>query len=82
MKNKPDWLFEKNPLGVVPVLETSKGQLICESPITCEYLDEAYPGKKLYPADPFEKAFQKMLLEQFSKVCAVLTEGTGYHAYD
>uniref|UniRef100_A0A8C0EFU2 Glutathione-dependent dehydroascorbate reductase n=1 Tax=Bubo bubo TaxID=30461 RepID=A0A8C0EFU2_BUBBB len=67
-RNKPDWFFEKNPFGLVPVLETSKGQLIYESPITCEYLDEAFPGKKLMPSDPYERAFQKMLLEQFSKV--------------
>uniref|UniRef100_A0ACB8F9V2 Glutathione S-transferase omega-1 n=1 Tax=Sphaerodactylus townsendi TaxID=933632 RepID=A0ACB8F9V2_9SAUR len=68
LKNKPDWIFEKNPFGSVPVLETSKGQLIYESPITCEYLDDAYPGKKLYPEDPYEKACQKMLLEFFSKL--------------
>uniref|UniRef100_A0A8C7E3A4 Glutathione S-transferase omega n=1 Tax=Naja naja TaxID=35670 RepID=A0A8C7E3A4_NAJNA len=68
LKNKPEWFFEKSPFGMVPVLETSKGQLIYESPITCEYLDEAYPEKKLYPADPYEKAYQKMLLEFFSKV--------------
>uniref|UniRef100_A0A6J0T7Z8 Glutathione S-transferase omega n=1 Tax=Pogona vitticeps TaxID=103695 RepID=A0A6J0T7Z8_9SAUR len=68
LKNKPDWFFEKNPSGLVPVLETSKGQLIYESPITCEYLDEAYPEKKLYPTDPYEKAYQKMLLEHFSKI--------------
>ncbi|XP_007057926.1 glutathione S-transferase omega-1 isoform X2 [Chelonia mydas] len=68
LKNKPDWLFEKNPFGLVPILETSKGQLIYESPITCEYLDEAYPGKKLLPADPYERACQKMLLERFSKL--------------
>ncbi|XP_061492057.1 glutathione S-transferase omega-1 isoform X2 [Rhineura floridana] len=68
LKNKPDWFFEKNPFGLVPVLETSKGQLIYESPITCEYLDEAYPEKKLYPTDPYEKAYQKMLLEHFSKL--------------
>ncbi|XP_054840182.1 glutathione S-transferase omega-1 isoform X2 [Eublepharis macularius] len=68
LKNKPDWIFEKNPVGLVPVLETSKGQLIYESPITCEYLDEAYTGKKLYPEDPYEKAYQKMLLELFSKL--------------
>ncbi|XP_030425789.1 glutathione S-transferase omega-1-like isoform X2 [Gopherus evgoodei] len=70
LKNKPDWLFEKNPFGLVPILETSKGQLIYESPITCEYLDEAYPGKKLLPADPYERAYQKMLLERFSKILA------------
>ncbi|XP_074763782.1 glutathione S-transferase omega-1-like isoform X3 [Athene noctua] len=68
LKNKPDWFFEKNPFGMVPVLETSKGQLIYESPITCEYLDEAFPGKKLMPSDPYERAFQKMLLEHFSKI--------------
>ncbi|XP_039217597.1 glutathione S-transferase omega-1-like isoform X2 [Crotalus tigris] len=70
LRNKPEWFFEKNPLGLVPVLETSKGQLISESPITCEYLDEAYPENKLYPADPYEKAYQKMLLEYFSKMLA------------
>ncbi|XP_064418935.1 glutathione S-transferase omega-1 [Latimeria chalumnae] len=68
LKNKPDWFFEKNPFGLVPVLETSKKQMIYESPITCEYLDEVYPGKKLIPADPYEKARQKMLLEHFSKL--------------
>ncbi|XP_071605448.1 glutathione S-transferase omega-1-like [Heliangelus exortis] len=68
LKNKPDWFFEKSPFGLVPVLETSKGQLIYESPITCEYLDEAFPGKKLMPSDPYERALQKMLLEQFSKI--------------
>lgn len=68
LKNKPDWFFEKNPGGLVPVLETSKGHLIYESPITCEYLDEVYPEKKLYPTDPYQKARQKMLLEDFSKL--------------
>uniref|UniRef100_A0A8C5IMC3 Glutathione S-transferase omega n=1 Tax=Junco hyemalis TaxID=40217 RepID=A0A8C5IMC3_JUNHY len=72
LKNKPDWYFEKNPSGLVPVLETSKGQLIWESPITCEYLDEAFPGKKLMPSDPYERACQKMLLEDFSKITSLL----------
>ncbi|XP_008588229.1 PREDICTED: glutathione S-transferase omega-1 [Galeopterus variegatus] len=68
LKNKPDWFFKKNPHGLVPVLENSQGQLIYESAITCEYLDEAYPGKKLFPDDPYEKACQKMVFELFSKV--------------
>ncbi|XP_067995528.1 glutathione S-transferase omega-1 [Melanerpes formicivorus] len=72
LKSKPDWYFEKHPLGLVPVLETSKGQLICESAITCEYLDEAFPGKKLMPSDPYERACQRMLLEQFSKLPPIL----------
>ncbi|XP_020843634.1 glutathione S-transferase omega-1-like [Phascolarctos cinereus] len=68
LKNKPEWFFKKHPLGLVPVLETSKGQLIHESSITCEYLDEAYPEKRLFPEDPYEKALQKMILELFSKI--------------
>ncbi|XP_030058642.1 glutathione S-transferase omega-1 [Microcaecilia unicolor] len=68
--NKPEWFLEKAPFGLVPVLETEKGQVIYESPITCDYLDEAYPGKKLNPVDPYKKAKQKMLLEHFSKVTA------------
>ncbi len=68
LKDKPDWFLEKNPSGTVPVLETSSGQVIYESPITCEYLDEAYPGKKLLPSDPFERAQQRMLLDLYSKV--------------
>ncbi|MGH0185919.1 UNVERIFIED_CONTAM: hypothetical protein FKN15_037233 [Acipenser sinensis] len=47
-----------------------KGQVIYESPITCEYLDEVYAGKKLIPTNSYEKAKQKMLVEHFSKVLA------------
>nr|DBA15091.1 TPA: hypothetical protein GDO54_004348 [Pyxicephalus adspersus] len=66
LKNKPDWFFEKSPLGLVPSIETSDGKIIYESPIVCEYLDEAFPGTKLIPSDPYAKAEQKMLLETFS----------------
>lgn len=67
-KQKPDWFMAKNPNGTVPVLETSSGQVVYESPITCDFLEETYPENKLYPSDPFEKAQQKMLLEEYSKV--------------
>ncbi|XP_044154066.1 glutathione S-transferase omega-1-like [Bufo gargarizans] len=72
LKNKPDWFFEKSPSGMVPSIETSDGKIIYESPIVCDYLDEAFPGVKLTPADPYEKAQQKILLEQFSAVTSAL----------
>ncbi|XP_076982064.1 glutathione S-transferase omega-2-like isoform X2 [Tamandua tetradactyla] len=68
LKNKPDWYYTKQPFGQIPVLETSKCQLIWNSAIACEYLDDTYPGRKLYPCDPYERARQKMLLELFCKV--------------
>eukprot|EP00069_Balaena_mysticetus_P007622 bmy_19312T0 len=68
LRNKPEWYFTKHPFGQIPVLENSKGQLIYESVIACEYLDDTYPGRKLYPYDSYERARQKMLLELFYKV--------------
>lgn len=71
--DKPDWFLEKNPLGTVPTLETPAGEVVYESPITCEYLDEVYPEKRLLPSNPFGKAQQKMMLEQYSKVSYMKT---------
>ncbi|XP_075894378.1 glutathione S-transferase omega-1-like [Nelusetta ayraudi] len=68
LKNKPDWFLEKNPLGLVPTLETPAGEVIYESPITCEYLDEVYGENKLLTSSPFAKAQQKMMMENFSKI--------------
>ncbi|XP_069467847.1 glutathione S-transferase omega-1-like [Ambystoma mexicanum] len=68
LRSKPEWFLKKAPFGLVPVLETPKGEIIYESTITSEYLDEAYPEKKLTPSDPFQKAQQKMLLEHFNKL--------------
>ncbi|ELK04975.1 Glutathione S-transferase omega-2 [Pteropus alecto] len=68
LRNKPEWYYSKHPFGQIPVLENSRCQLIYESVIACEYLDDAYPGRKLYPFDPYERARQKMLLELFYKV--------------
>ncbi|XP_068111467.1 glutathione S-transferase omega-1-like [Hyperolius riggenbachi] len=70
LKSKPDWFFEKSPQGLVPSLETSDGKIISESLIVCEYLDEAFPGVKLFPSDPYEKAQQKMVMEQFNGIIA------------
>ncbi|XP_054455757.1 glutathione S-transferase omega-1-like [Anoplopoma fimbria] len=68
LRDKPEWFLEINPLGLVPTLETTAGEVIYESPITCDYLDEVYPENKLLPSSPFGKAQQKMMLEHFSKI--------------
>ncbi|XP_003787239.1 glutathione S-transferase omega-2 isoform X2 [Otolemur garnettii] len=68
LRNKPEWYYTKHPFGRIPVLENSRCQLIYESIVACEYLDDAYPGRKLFPNDPYERARQKMLLELFCKI--------------
>jgi len=65
--SKPAWLFQKNPLGVVPVLEQGD-KIIYESAVCDEYLEDVYGHKKLLPADPYLRARTKILLEFFGKV--------------
>ncbi len=45
-----------NPQGLVPALDDS-GRLMAQSLAIMEYLDEAYPGPKLLPGDPFDRAY-------------------------
>ncbi|KAK3086228.1 hypothetical protein FSP39_015463 [Pinctada imbricata] len=64
---KPNWFLERNPLGLVPVLEKD-GKIVYESVVCNEYLEAMYPEKKLLPSDPFELAQQKMLQERLGKM--------------
>ena len=35
LKDRPDWFYEMNPLGKVPVIEMPDGKVIYESAICC-----------------------------------------------
>ncbi|KAK3085677.1 hypothetical protein FSP39_006999, partial [Pinctada imbricata] len=63
---KPDWFLERNPLGLVPVLEKD-GKIVYESTICNEYLDTVYPENKLLPSDHYQRALDDMLLAKFDK---------------
>ncbi len=52
---KPEFL-EKNPLGLLPVLELDDGRLICESVAICRYIEELHPEPNLMGSEPFERA--------------------------
>jgi glutathione S-transferase len=54
-------LMEKSILGKIPFFEVGD-QVICESQIMVEYLEEAYPKKPLLPADPVERADIRQLI--------------------
>ena len=55
-------LLARSPLGKIPFLETENG-LICESQVICEYLEDRYPEKPLYPADPYARAKVRELIQ-------------------
>jgi glutathione S-transferase len=58
---KDEWLA-RSPAGKVPILELDGGRRLAESQVICEYLEEAYPHKPLYPKDPFERAKVRELI--------------------
>lgn len=71
----PDYL-KLNPKGVVPTL-VDDGEVIRESTLICEYLDEKWPEPPLKPASPAGKVrmryWTKFVDEQLHPMCAVIT---------
>jgi pyrimidodiazepine synthase len=63
--DRPAWLYEKNPLGRVPVYEEDEGLVLPESEVIMEYLEERYPEPALWPADPAERALGRLWLQRF-----------------
>ena len=64
---RPAWLYAKNPLGKVPVLEEDGGLVLPESAVIMEYLDERFPEPPLWPADPAERALGRLLVFRFDE---------------
>ena len=67
LDDRPAWIYEKNPLGRVPVLEED-AFVLPESVVINEYLEERYPEPPLWPADPAERAAGRLLVERFDQL--------------
>jgi glutathione S-transferase len=67
LDDRPAWIYEKNPLGRVPVLEEDTF-LLAESAVIDEYLEERYPEPALWPADPGARALGRMLVFRFDEL--------------
>ena len=67
LDDRPAWIYEKNPLGRVPVLEED-AFVLPESAVINEYLEERYPEPALWPADPAERAQGRLLVERFDSL--------------
>jgi glutathione S-transferase len=67
LDDRPAWIYEKNPLGRVPVLEED-AFVLPESAVINEYLEERYPAPPLWPSDPAERALGRLLVFRFDQL--------------
>jgi glutathione S-transferase len=75
LADRPAWLYEKNPLGKVPVLEED-ALCLPESVVIMEYLDERYPEPALLPPDAADRALVRLRIERFDNAL-----GDSYYAF-
>jgi len=67
LDDRPAWIYEKNPLGRVPVLEED-AFVLPESAVIDEYLEQRYPEPALWPADAAERALGRLLVFRFDQL--------------
>jgi RNA polymerase-associated protein len=85
LENRPAWLYEKNSVGRVPILEES-GVVLPESRVILEYLEERHPEPPLLPSGPAERALVRLWFERFDELSRpyyrVVFEGEAAEALD
>ena len=62
-----DWYLKLNPHGVVPTL-LHDDDIIIDSSVIIEYIDEVFPENSLTPSDPVERAKMRKWLRYFEEV--------------
>ncbi|MDP9807375.1 glutathione S-transferase [Rhizobium tibeticum] len=76
LADKPDWFLEISPLGKVPLLcvRSSDGsqEILFESSVICEYLEETQDGPRLHPADAITRARHRGWMEFGSSILSDL----------
>ena len=74
LRSRPDWLYELNPAGKVPVLDD--GFVLPESAVIMEYLEERHPSPPLLPPEPAVRAEARLAVFRFEEQL-----GTDYYAF-
>jgi glutathione S-transferase len=67
LADKPEWFQRMSPLGKVPLLIIDDREVLFESAVICDYLDEITPGT-LYPVDPLKRAKHRAWIEFGSNI--------------
>ena len=61
LAHPPQWFAKASPLGKVPLLQVGD-DILFESAIICEYLDETV-GERIHPTDPLQRAKHRAWME-------------------
>jgi glutathione S-transferase len=67
LDDRPDWIYEKNRLGRVPVLEEDTF-LLPESAVILEYLEDRHPEPALLPLEAAERALARVEIFRFDRL--------------
>jgi glutathione S-transferase len=73
LDDRPAWIYEKNPLGRVPVWEEDSF-VLPESVAIMEYLEESFPEPRLLPAEARARALARVRIVRFDRL------GDAYYA--
>ncbi|MBB3655914.1 glutathione S-transferase [Rhizobium sp. BK650] len=76
LADKPDWFLKISPLGKVPLLrieeDDGREEVLFESSVICEYLEETQSGAALHPTDALTRARHRGWMEFGSSVLSDL----------
>jgi glutathione S-transferase len=64
-KPRPEWFLKLNPLGQVPVIR-HQGRVLNESSVINEYLEDVFPTPRVFPADPYQRAQSRILIDHLN----------------
>ena len=67
LANKPDWFNKVSPYSKVPVVKIGD-DVVWESAIINEFIDEAYPEPALMPGDPHRRALARIWIDYCNTV--------------
>lgn len=60
---RPAWLLAKTQgTTALPVMETAAGQILRESLVLMQYLEDIYPERAVAQRDPYRRAVESMLV--------------------
>ncbi len=75
-KSRPDWLLKKTRgTTALPVLETADGQIIKESLVLMQYLEDIFPEPAVAQQNPYKRAIENMLTRMEGEF---VNQGYGY----